>query len=256
MSGVVWVHAGPSVLAAFLASAVECVEAMTVILALGAVRGWRDTVLGGLTAMVLLAVVVAVFGRALATVPLDVFQGVVGTLLLLFGLRWLHKAVLREAGILPKRNEAAIYQRQLQTAQGASLAGAWDGVAFGGSFQITMLEGSEVIFIVIAIGSTSATMLPASLGASLAVMVVLALALALRRPLTRVPENSLKFAVGVLLTALGCFWVGESFGLAWPGADWSILALLIGYLIVGLVTVRVCRRQSKRFRGPAFVASP
>ena len=175
-------------------------------------------------------------------------QLVIGTLLLLFGMRWLRKAVLRSAGIIPLHDEAAAYARQTRTmqahgaAQGQVGAG-WDSIAFGAAFQITMLEGAEVVFVVIAVGAGGAgLLLPASLGAGAALLVVAMLGVALHRPLAMVPENSLKFAVGVLLSAFGSFWAGEGLGIAWPGADWSILGLVTAFLALALVTVLLCRR--------------
>ncbi len=239
-------HVGPTVLAAFLASTVEFVEALTVILAVGSVRGWRDTLAGAAAAVCVLLVIVAVLGSTLAQIPLGSTQLIVGTLLLLFGMRWLRKAVLRSAGIIPLHDEAAAYAKQTRTMQAQGGAGAgWDGIAFGAAFQITMLEGAEVVFIVIAVGAGGAgLLLPASLGAAAALLVVAMLGLALHRPLARVPENGLKFTVGVLLSAFGSFWAGEGLGIAWPGADWSILGLVAAFLALALVTVPLCRRAN------------
>jgi uncharacterized membrane protein len=243
---IAWTHAGPSVLAAFLAALVEFVEALTVVLAVGSVRGWRDALAGAAAALALLALLVVVLGGALTRIPLDLIQWVVGTLLLLFGLRWLRKAVLRSAGIIPLHDEAAAYAKQREAMRGDGTAGrgGWDKVAFAAAFQITMLEGTEVVFIVIAIGAGGAGLLiPASLGALAALLVVVALGVAIHRPLASVPENALKFIVGGLLSAFGTFWVGEGMGLAWPGADWSILGLIAGFLIVALLAVRLCRAR-------------
>ncbi len=243
MSSVIWTHAGPTVLAAFLASAVEFVEALTVILAVGSVRGWRDTLAGAGAAVGVLLVIVAVLGSALTRIPLTSMQLVVGTLLLLFGMRWLRKAVLRAAGIIPLHDESAAYAKQTRTMQAHGVVAGWDGIAFGSAFQITMLEGAEVVFIVIAVGAGgSGLLLPASLAALAALLVVALLGIALHRPLAMVPENGLKFAVGVLLSAFGSFWVGEGIGVVWPGADWSIPALVAGFLVLALLAVRLCRR--------------
>lgn len=241
-----WAHVGTSVAASFLASMVECVEALTVVLAVGSVRGWRSALEGAGAAVVVLGAIVAVLGRALTRVPLDNLQIFVGVLLLLFGLRWLRKAILRSAGLIPMHDEAAAFAKNAQALRtGLPGRGGFDRVAFGTAFNITMLEGTEVVFIVIAIGAGRAgTLLPANLGAVAALLVVIGLGLALHRPLARVPENLLKFTVGVLLSAFGTFWVGEGLGLVWPGADWSILGLLVGYLLVALAMVAVCRRTS------------
>jgi uncharacterized membrane protein len=240
-----WTHAAPTVLAAFLASFVEFVEALTVILAVGSVRGWRAAIGGAGAALCVLLALVVVLGSALTRIPLDIVQLAVGVLLLMFGLRWLRKAVLRAAGIIPLHDEAAAFAQQraaMQGIAGQGLAGQWDRVAFAAAFQITMLEGAEVVFIVIAIGAGGAGLLvPASLGALAALAAVVLLGIALHRPLAQVPENTLKFTVGVLLSAFGCFWVGEGIGLDWPGADWSILGLVAGFLAVACVAVGVCR---------------
>ena len=247
MTAIAWTHAGPSMLAAFLAAAVEFVEALTVILAVGAVRGWRDTLLGAAAALGVLLVAVATFGAALARVPLGILQLVVGALLLLFGLRWLRKAILRAAGVIPVRDEAAAFASQLAAMRRRQAAGAWDAIAFGTAFQITVLEGVEVVFIVIAIGAGGAgLLLPASLGALAALLLVMALGVLVHRPLSRVPENGLKFVVGVLLSAFGAFWFGEGTGIGWPGSDWSILALIAGFLAVALLAVRFCRARASR----------
>ena len=242
-----WSHAGPSMLASFLASLVECVEALTVILAVGSVRGWASPLAGAAAAIALLLAIIAVLGRALMHIPLHLLQIVVGTLLLLFGMRWLRKAILRAAGILALHDEAAAFAKN--TAAMRQLGGrpngagfSWDGVAFAAAFQITMLEGTEVVFIVIGVAAGGmGLMLPASLGALAALLVVVALGVALHRPLSRVPENTLKFAVGILLSAFGTFWAGEGIGLEWPAGDWSLAALVAVYLLVALAAVRACR---------------
>ena len=241
-----WAHMGTSIVASFLASMVECVEALTVILAVGSVRGWRSALIGTVSAIVTLLLIVAALGSALRDIPLPILQLVVGALLLLFGLRWLRKAILRSAGIIPLHDEKAIFAKQTAAfGDSAGRPGTWDKIAFAAAFNITMLEGTEVVFIVIAIGAgRTGMLLPASLGAVAALLVVTALGFALHRPLSRVPENTLKFAVGVMLSAFGTFWVGEGMHLAWPGADWSILGLICAYLAVGGVMVPLCRRQA------------
>jgi len=241
-----WAHAGPSVLAAFLASLVEFVEALTVVLAVGAIRGWRPALAGAGLALVALTILVIVLGPALARIPLATVQLVVGTLLLLFGLRWLRKAILRAAGIIPLHDETAAYAAEtalLGHSPRRFLVG-WDTVAVTASFKIVMLEGIEVVFIVIAIGAVSGLLVPAGIGAAAALLVVVTLGIALHRPLARIPENTLKFLVGVLLSAFGAFWVGEGAGLAWPGADWSILGLIAAFLAVALSMIALCRGRS------------
>lgn len=238
-----WAHAWPATLAAFLAAVVEFVEALTVVLAVGAVRGWRGALTGSGAALVLLLVIVSILGSALAHIPLHLVQIVVGALLLLFGMRWLRKAILRAAGVIPLHDEAAIFARRRDAlaALGNDRAG-WDSVAIGTAFKITLLEGLEVIFIVIAVGAGgSGLLVPASAGALAALIVVALLGWAVHRPLANVPENALKLVVGVLLTAFGTFWVGEGLRFQWPGEDWSILGLVAGFLIVALALVSWCR---------------
>ena len=195
-----WTHAAPSILAAFLASLVECVEALTIVLAVGSVRGWRSALGGSSAALVVLLAIVAVLGPALARIPLHTIQIAVGALLLLFGLRWLRKAVLRAAASSRRTTRPPPSPRKRPACGTIGGAGAWDMAAVAASFQITMLEGIEVVFIVIAIGAGGAGLLmPASLGALAALLVVIVLGLTVHRPLASVPENSLKFVVGVLL---------------------------------------------------------
>lgn len=242
-----WSHIAPTVTAAFLASLVEFVEALTVILAVGATRGWRGALTGAGAALVVLLVLVAILGPALTLIPLGIVQLAVGTLLLLFGMRWLRKAILRAAGVIPLHDEAAAYQAQTTAMRGlGGVSPGWDKVAFVASFKITMLEGVEVVFIVIAVGAGGVgLLLPASLAALAALLVVALLGLAVHRPLARVPENTLKFAVGVLLSAFGAFWVGEGLHVRWPGQDWAILGLIGGFALGALLLVPWCRAEAR-----------
>ena len=236
-----WMHAAPTILAAFLASLVEAVEALTIILAVGAVRGWRDALAGCFVALLMLASIVAVFGRALANIPLGILQLVIGALLLLFGLRWLRKAVLRSAGVIPLHDETEAYRKQQQRLGAVARSTGWDKISFATAFQITMLEGTEVVFIVLGVGSGSAELLRAgSLGALAALAVVTIAGVGLHRPLAKIPENQLKFIVGVLLSAFGTFWFGEGAGLTWPGGDVSLALLVAGYVAVAVAAVRAC----------------
>ena len=239
-----WLHAGPTMLAAFLASLVEFVEALTVVLAVGTVRGWRDALTGSGTALVTLLVMIAVLGPALARIPLESVQLFVGALLLLFGMRWLRKAILHAGGIIALHDEAEAFAKETDALRRHGVAhGGWDKVAFAASFKITMLEGIEVVFIVVAIGAGGAgLLLPASLGALAALVLVVALGILIHRPLATIPENTLKFVVGVLLSAFGSFWVGEGLGIVWPGEDWSILGLIAGFLLIAWIAIPVCRR--------------
>lgn len=244
---IAWTHAAPSMLAAFLASLVEFVEALTVILAVGSVRGWRGALSGAAAALAVLLALVAVLGTALARIPLDLLQGVVGALLVMFGLRWLRKAILRSAGVIPLHDEAAAFAKETASLRKLGGAGGWDRIGFGAAFQITMLEGTEVVFIVIAIGAGGVGLWwSASLGALAALLVVAALGLVLHRPLASVPENTLKFVVGTILASFGSFWVGEGLGLEWPGGDVAILALIAGFLAIAGLAVPLCRLQAAR----------
>lgn len=243
-----WAHLGPTILAAFFASMVEFVEALTVILAVGVVRGWRGALSGAGAAMAVLLTLVAMLGPALRAIPLGWVQLVVGALLLLFGLRWLRKASLRAAGIIPLHDEAAAFDKEteLLRRQGGVSAG-FDSIGFAAAFKITMLEGVEVVFIIIAIGAGGpGLLLPACLGALAALLLVIALGVAVHRPLSQIPENTLKFVVGVLLSAFGAFWFGEGLGVAWPGDDWAILALIAGFALTALATTRLSRPTAAR----------
>jgi uncharacterized membrane protein len=238
-----WAHAGPTILAAFLASLVEFVEALTVVLAVGAVRGWRGALGGTGAALLVLAALVLAAGPGLRRIPLALLQVGIGALLLLFGMRWLRKAILRAAGVIRLRDEVAVYAQQTASLLGMATAGGGvDVVAVSTSFKITMIEGIEVVFIVIALGAAGPGLLiPAGLGAVAALLVVVALGVALHRPVASIPENTLKFMVGVLLCGFGTFWVGEGMGLAWPGGDVSVLGLIAGFLAVAVFTVPMCR---------------
>jgi Ca2+/H+ antiporter, TMEM165/GDT1 family len=255
-----WAHAGPSVVAAFLASLVEFVEALTVILTVGTVRGWRGALSGAGVAVGVLLAIIAALGPALTQIPLGAAQLVVGALLLLFGLRWLRKAVLRYAGVVPLRDETAAYAKETESLRRLGGAGRrWDKVAFVASFKITMLEGIEVVFIVIAVGAGGAGLLfPASFGALAALLIVIVLGIVLHRPLASIPENLLKFGVGVLLSAFGCFWFGEGIGLRWPEADWSILGLIAGFFGVAALVIPFCPYRSAdldRAQEPALLGN-
>jgi Ca2+/H+ antiporter, TMEM165/GDT1 family len=235
-----WTHVGASAAAAFLASLVEFIEALTVVLAVGAMRGWRGALSGAGLAVILLLVLTAALGPALTRIPITIVQLSVGSLLLLFGLRWLRKAILRAGGIIPLHDEDAAYAKETaELSRIGAAVSAFDGIAIATSFKIVMLEGIEVVFI--AIGASGDLLASAAAGAGAALLLVIALGLFLHRPVASIPENALKFIVGVLLTAFGTFWLGEGIGAAWPGADWSLLALVGGYLIVASLSVRLAK---------------
>jgi uncharacterized membrane protein len=242
-----WAHAWPSATAAFLASLVEFVEALTVVLAVGTVRGWRGALLGAGAAAAVLLLAVLLLGPLLTDIPLHTVQLVIGALLLLFGMRWLRKAILRAAGIIPLHDEEAAFARESAKLHSLGLGGRWDKVGMATAFKITLLEGLEVVFIVIAVGAGGPGLLvPASLGALAAMLVVIALGALVHRPLSAIPENMFKFIVGVLLSAFGAFWAGEGMGLVWPGEDWSIPGLVAGFLLVSLVAARFCRDRGSQ----------
>jgi uncharacterized membrane protein len=237
-----WAHAWPSATAAFLASLVEFVEALTVVLAVGTVRGWRGALVGAGAAVAVLLLAVLLLGPLLTDIPLRTVQLVVGGLLLLFGMRWLRKAILRAAGVIPLHDEEAAFAKESAALRSLGGGGRWDKVGIATAFKITLLEGLEVVFIVIAVGAGgSGLLVPASLGALAALFVVVLLGVLVHRPLSTIPENMFKFIVGVLLSAFGAFWAGEGMGLAWPGEDWSIPGLVAGFLVVSLLAVRLCR---------------
>jgi len=234
-------HAVAAALPAFLASLVEFVEALTIVLAVGVTRGWRPALSGTLAAVVFLAALVLAFGPLLGHVPIGVLRLGVGALLLLFGMRWLHKAILRYAGAIAMHDEAAIYDRERAELAGDTATG-WDLPALTTAFNAVTLEGLEVVFIVIALGATGGLLVPASLGAGTAGVAVVAAGFVVHRPLARVPENALKFAVGVMLSTFGTFWTGEGLGCEWPGDDLSLLWLVLGYLAASGVAVALARR--------------
>jgi uncharacterized membrane protein len=238
------IHAGPPMATAFFASTVEAVEAMTVVLAAGVVRGWRSSLSGAMAALAVLVVIVAVFGSAIAAVPVAVLQLVVGTLLLLFGIRWLRKAMLRSAGVISLRDEDALYVQEQQSlgASGGIVRQRWDTFAAITSFKAVLLEGVEVIVIVIGIGAAGNTLVPAAIGAIAACVAVAVAAAMLNRPLSRVPENTLKFAVGIMVSAFGLFWFGEGIGVHWPYGDATILGLMAVLLAASSAGVRLARR--------------
>jgi uncharacterized membrane protein len=246
-----WTAAGPSVLASFLASLVEFVEALTVVLAVGIVRGWRSALLGAGVGVALLAVLVLALGASLSTVPLPILQFVVGVLLLMFGLRWLRKAVLRQAGVLPLHDETEAFamESERMRRESRSSASSFDKIAFITTFKAVLLEGLEVIFIVIALGAGGLLLVPAAVGAGLALALVLVLGVWLHRPLAKVPENALKFGVGNLLAAFGTFWIGEGIGLHWPGEDIAIVYLVVVFLVNALGLIEAARRIQQRAPG-------
>jgi uncharacterized membrane protein len=225
---------------AFLASVVEFVEALTIVLAVGVTRQWRSTLIGVGGAVLALAVIVGVFGTAIVVlVPIGILRLVVGTFLLIYGLQWLCKAMLRAAGAKAKHDETSIYQRQIAqlTEEPPVPARGMDWISFTVAFKGVLLEGLEVAFIVVTFGASAGQLGPAALGAAVAGVLVLSVGAALHRPLARVPENGLKYAVGLMLVTFGTFWAGEGVGIDWPGSDAVLLVLLAAYLVLSLAGV-------------------
>jgi uncharacterized membrane protein len=243
-----WATTGPAVTAAFLASLVEVVEAFTIVLAVSTVRGWRPALIGTGCGLALLAVLIATLGPLLDRVPIHVLQLVIGVLLLLFGLRWLRKAILRTAGILAVHDEASAYARQEATLRGAGehQDAHLKWIAGLTAFKAVVLEGLEVVFIVIAVGAGRGLPVPAALGAFAACALVLLLGVLIHKPLARVPENTLKFGVAIMLSAFGIFWTGEGLGIDWPGQDLAILTFIAIFLAYGVASVAVLRRSVSR----------
>ncbi|MGI9185305.1 MAG: COG4280 domain-containing protein [Solirubrobacteraceae bacterium] len=230
-------------LSVFLACAVEAVEALTIVLAVGFTRSWRSAFIGVGGAIVLLAAVTAALGPALTSLPINVLRLIVGGLLLVFGLQWLRKAILRASGHKALHDEAATFAQERAAASGAgSVASGFDGYSFTVAFKGVFLEGLEVIFVVLTFGANQHRIDLAAIAAAIAVAVVVLTGLVIHAPLSRVPENTMKFGVGVMLTSFGMFWGAEGAGAHWPGSDAALLALIPGTLILGLVMVRVTRR--------------
>jgi uncharacterized membrane protein len=230
---------------AFLASAVEFVEALTIVLAAGVSRGWRSALAGLGAATLTLAVIVAALGPALTHIPINALRLVVGGLLLTFGLQWLRKAILRASGHKALHDEMAIFARELEearTARGETRAGL-DWYGFTLAFKGVLLEGLEVAFIVITFGSTQGRIGLAALGAGVALVLVVIVGVLVRAPLARVPENTLKFAVGAMLTTFGVFWSTEGAGADWPGSDAALPVILACILLVSFAAVTTLRRQ-------------
>jgi uncharacterized membrane protein len=236
--------AAPAIAAAFLSSVVEAVEAFTVVLAVGTIRGWRPALTGAAAGLAVLASLVIVLGPALNRIPLEWLQLLIGVLLLLFGMRWLRKAILRYAGLIPYHDETAIFAaetRDLAVIPGRSRA---EWVALITTFKAVLLEGLEVVFIVIAVGAGPGLLWPASIGAATACALVLGAGFFLYRPLARVPENALKFGVGAMLSAFGVFWTGEGLGIHWPGSDLALVGFILCFLSVSALLVQLARPRT------------
>jgi uncharacterized membrane protein len=247
------VNSLPLILTVFVACAVEATEALTIVLASGLTREWRSTFQGMAVALVVLAIVVAAVGPALTLVPLGALRLVVGALLAIFGVQWLRKAILRATGHKSLHDEASAYLREVAAAKAATVTsrrGVNDWYAFTLSFKGVLLEGLEVVFIVITFGDSQRNLGAAVIGAAAAVVAITVKGIAVRAPLARLPENAMKFAVGIMLTSFGVFWGAEGAGVSWPGNDASLLGLVPVVALVSLGYTALLR-QAARPTAPA-----
>src|SRR5579875_4133090 len=228
----------------FLACAVEGVEALTIVLAVGTTRSWRSTMQGVAAAVAVLAAITAALGPALTALPLDALRVVVGGLLLTFGLQWLRKAILRAAGAKARHDEQATFREEVQAARraGEFSAGRLDPYSFTLAFKGVLLEGLEVVFIALTFGANQHDIPLAAIAAAVAVALVAAAGAAAHAPLARVPENAMKLCVGVMLTAFGTFWGAEGAGARWPGGDAALLAIVPATFALSLLVVWALRR--------------
>ena len=242
--------------AVFLACAVEAVEAVTIVLAAGTARDWKSAGYGVGAGLLALAAITAVLGPAVTAIPLDALRLIVGGLLLVFGLQWLRKAVLRASGHKDLHDEDAIFARELAAAKAAETHSRFsvpDWYSFTLSFKGVLLEGLEVVFIVLTFGANAHDVPLAALAAIIAVVLVVAGGLAIRAPLAKVPENTMKFVVGVMLTSFGVFWGAEGAGAHWPGDDAALLLVVPAVALYALALVAVLRRgRPSRTEAPAL----
>jgi len=244
-----WSTAAPAITAAFLASLVEVVEAFTIVLAVAMLRGWRPAAAGTAAGLAVLASIVLLLGPLLDRVPVTSLQLAIGVLLLLFGTGWLRKASLRAAGVIPLHDEDAIFAAETAglTERTHRRQKNLDWVAGITALKAVLLEGLEVVFIVIAVGAGRGLVAYASFGALAACILVLATGAVVHRPLSRVPENLLKFGVGVMLSSFGVFWTGEGLGIAWPGQDLALLLFIALFLGAGVIASGFARKFSVEF---------
>ena len=248
-------NALPLILTVFVACAVEAVEALTIVLAAGITREWRSTFQGMAVALVVLAVITAAIGPAISHLPLTALRLGVGALLAIFGLQWLRKAVLRATGYKALHDEASAYLREVAAAKQAAVQkkrGVNDWYAFTLAFKGVLLEGLEVVFIVITFGANQKDMGAAVIGAAAAIVVITITGIAVRAPLTKVPENWMKFAVGVMLTSFGTFWGAEGAGVAWPGNDAALLVLVPVVALFGAACILWLRSRKVAAAAPAM----
>lgn len=230
-------------LSVFLACTVEAVEALTIVLAVGTTRSWSSALSGVGVATLALAVIVAAFGPAITSLPVDLLRVVVGGLLLIFGLQWLRKAILRASGVKAKHDESEIYEEEVAAAREAETkSSAFDGYAFTIAFKGVLLEGLEVAFIVLTFGANQHRVALAAAAAGIAVLLVIVVGVVARAPLARVPENTMKLAVGVMLSSFGMFWGAEGAGASWPGGDAALLVIIPGMFIAAVAMIKNVQR--------------
>jgi uncharacterized membrane protein len=252
-------NALPLILTVFVACAVEAIEALTIVLAAGLTRQWKSTFQGMAVALVVLAIITAAIGPAISYLPLTALRLVIGALLAIFGLQWLRKAVLRATGFKALHDEASAYLREVTAAEAAPVQakrGVSDWYAFTLAFKGVLLEGLEVVFIVITFGDNQRNLGAAVIGAAVAIAVVTLTGIAVRAPLAKVPENWMKFAVGIMLTSFGTFWGAEGAGVAWPGNDAALLVLVPVVAIVSAACIFWIRPRNTAAGAPAAAADP
>ncbi len=237
-----------AIIAAFLASVVEVVEAFTIVLAVGTLSGWRPASFGTVAALAILGLLTVILGPVLGQVPIHYLQLVVGILLLMFGMGWLRKAILRSAGVIPLHDEDLIFaqERSLLIREAKSSRNSQQWIAGLAAFKAVLLEGLEVVFIVIAVGSGRGMLWPAAVGALGACVAVLLIGVIVHKPLSRVPENTLKFCVGVMLSSFGVFWTGEGLGINWPGQDLILIFFAAIFLIDGWIAATYLRNFNRQ----------
>ena len=234
-----------TILTSFLASFVEIVEAFTIVLAVGLTNTWRSAFTGTALALVVLVLMILVLGPLLQLVPITTLQFVVGVLLGLFGMRWLRKAILRASGYIPLHDEEKAFRDETEALSKQRGLGRADYLAMIAAFKAVLLEGVEVVFVVIAIGSTHGLTLYASLGALIACVLVIGAGLLVHRPLARVPENILKLVVGLMLTSFSVFWTGEGLGVSWPGEDFAIIVFFVIFSAFSAVAISLLKSGHK-----------
>ena len=257
MIPITWSTAGSSALTSFLASIVEFVEALTIVLAVGSIRGWRSALLGAGLGVFFLALLIILFGTALRSIPIAWLQITIGTLLLLFGLRWLRKAILRQAGVIALHDEEKVYSEESRYLKMVTINKNTflDLIGISISFKAIILEGLEIVFIVVTMGGVVGDLKPAIIGAVIAGMIVMGLGLLIHKPLTRVPENTLKYIVGLLLSSFGIFWLGEGLHCEWPRQDLAIIGLFLILSATSFIGVKLAKNSKSHIQKRITIVS-